>query len=241
MAECNSRFPKEVNMIIQNSMSNCRFCCVVSKANGEDPIGSALTYEHFLAMEMALPWTEKRLHENPVFARAIALIEKLILAHGIKIRGQLLVPDSEYSRPGYTCVLYYRRPAKLFAKFEKHEFMIPDTLVGSFVIDLLQTLSQSPTQLPDWEQYRQQTSHIRELMVCTDGNVDIACARFGHPIYHKLRSEFTTLFNPRRIGKDESKAYAKRTCSTNEGEPYGQLRVWRCSHVGGTPVRTHPH
>lgn len=45
-------------------------------------------------------------------------------------------------------------------------------------------------------------------MVCTHGNVDVACARFGYPIYKKLRQNYAA----------ESK---------------GQLRVWRCSHFGG--------
>ncbi len=195
-------------MIAQDSVNNCRFCCVVSKANGEDPIGSAPTYEHWLGLEIKLPWTEKCLRENPVLQSAISFIEKLILEHAIKIQGQLLVPDSEYSRPGYTRLLYYRRPAKLFAKFEKHEFIIPDSEVSSFVMALLETLLHLPKKVPDWEQYRQQTSQIRELMVCTDGNVDVACARFGYPIYRQLRSEFTTASN-------------------------GKLRVWRCSHFGG--------
>lgn len=195
-------------MVIQNSVNNCRFCCIVSKANGEDPIGSAPTYEHCIAIEMQLPWTEKRWQENPVLQSAMTLIQKLIFEHGINIKGQLLAPDSEYSRPDYTRVLYYRRPTKLFAKFEKHEFIIPDFEVGSFVMALLETLLQSPTVMPDWEQYRQQSNHIRELMVCTDGNVDVACTRFGYPIYRNLRSEYAVASN-------------------------GQLRVWRCSHFGG--------
>lgn len=192
----------------QDGLNNCRFCCVVSQANGEDPIGSAAIYEHWLAMEMAPPWSEKRLRENIVVQSAIALITKLMSEYGVKLQGQLIIPDQEYSHPGYTRLLYYRRPRKFFAKFEKHEFIVPDTLVVSFVIALLETLLQSPSHLPDWEQYRQKTSHIRELMVCTDGNVDVACARFGYPIYHKLRSEFATASS-------------------------GQLRVWRCSHFGG--------
>ncbi|MDF5716320.1 MAG: sucrase ferredoxin [Rhizonema sp. NSF051] len=195
-------------MMTQDFVNNCRFCCVVSKANGEDPIGSAPTYEHWLALEMKLPWTEKCLRENPVLQSAIPFIEKLNFEHGIKIRGQLLVPDSEYSRPGYTRLLYYRQPAKLFAKYEKHEFIIPDSEVGSFVMALLETLLHMPKEVPEWEQYRQQSRHIRELMVCTDGNVDVACARFGYPIYHKLRSKFATA-------------------------SHGKLRVWRCSHFGG--------
>jgi len=39
-------------------------------------------------------------------------------------------------------------------------------------------------------------------LVCTHGNVDVACSRFGYPIYEKLRKEYS----------DEN------------------LRVWRCSH-----------
>lgn len=32
-------------MIRQDSLSNCRFCCVVSKANGGDPIDSTRTFQ----------------------------------------------------------------------------------------------------------------------------------------------------------------------------------------------------
>lgn len=49
------------------------------------------------------------------------------------------------------------------------------------------------------------SDNIREILVCTHGNVDVACSRFGYPIYEKLRKEYS----------DEN------------------LRVWRCSHIGG--------
>jgi hypothetical protein len=188
----------------QNSLNNCHFCSVISKSNGEDPIGSADTYEHWLAMEMELPWSEKRLEENPIIAKAIALIHEKIKS-GINIRGQLIVPDREYSQPGHTRFFYYHRPANLFANFEKHEFIVPNGNVESFAIALLETIPKSPFQLTDWQKYRQNSSHIRELMVCTDGNVDLACGKFGSPIYQQLRSQYA--------GK--------------------QLRVWRINHFGG--------
>jgi hypothetical protein len=31
-----------------NTLNNCWLCSVVSKANGEDPIGTAGTYDHWL-------------------------------------------------------------------------------------------------------------------------------------------------------------------------------------------------
>jgi hypothetical protein len=76
---------KKMNPSIPN---NCHLCAVISKSNGEDPIGSADTHEHWLAMKMELPWSEQRLEENPLIAQAIALIHQKIES-GVNIRGQL--------------------------------------------------------------------------------------------------------------------------------------------------------
>jgi len=193
-----------MNEIRQNILNNCHFCSVISKSNGEDPIGSAETYEHWLAMEMELPWSEKRLEENSLIAKAIALISEKIES-GVNIRGQLIAPDREYSQPGYTRLFYYRRPTNMFATFEKHEFIVPNADVESLAIALIETIPHPPERLTDWQQYRQESSQIRELMVCTDGSVDLACGKFGSPIYQQLRSEYA--------GK--------------------QIRVWRINHFGG--------
>ncbi|WP_293165900.1 sucrase ferredoxin [Okeania sp. SIO2C9] len=73
---------------------------------------------------------------------------------------------------------------------------------------MLKELQQQPNELENFQQYQQQTSQIREMLVCTHANVDVACGRFGYPIYKKLRSEYA---------------------ATSQGN----LRVWRCSHFGG--------
>jgi len=46
------------------------------------------------------------------------------------------------------------------------------------------------------------------MLVCTHGNVDAACARFGYPIYKLLRDSYAA-------------------------QPGSNLRAWRCSHFGG--------
>lgn len=191
-------------MIIKPIETDRHFCSVVSKASGEDPIGTAELCEHWLIIELAQPWSEKFLHENPNIQQIQARVQERKATHGVKIRLMAIAPDREYSHPHTTRVLYYRRPSRLFAQFEKQEFILPDAEVVSLATALL----EQPDRLPDFEPYQQQTSHIRELLVCTHGNVDAACARFGYPIYEKLR-----------------KAYAAASD--------GQLRVWRCSHFGG--------
>jgi hypothetical protein len=184
--------------------SDCRFCSLISQANGEDPIGSAETLHNWFAIEIELPWSEKRLAEKPLLTKAIALMTQKI-ASGIKIIGQLIARDREYSQPGYTRLFYYRRPSNLFADFEKYEFLVPDADVGNFAIALLETIPHSLDRLKDGQKYRQKSSQIRELMVCTDGSVDLACGKFGSPIYQQLRSQYSR----------------------------EDLRVWRINHIGG--------
>jgi hypothetical protein len=112
-----------------------------------------------------------------------------------------IAPDREYTVSGFARVMYYQRPASLFAQFDRQEFLLPEEQLPALAIALF----QQPNQLPHFRKYQLPPTSTREIMVCTHGNVDIACARFGQPIYQQLRQH-----------------YASDT-----------LRVWRCSHFGG--------
>lgn len=52
-------------MLTEQTQTDCRFCSVVSKANGEDPIGTAATADHWLITEIPQPWSEKLFMEDP--------------------------------------------------------------------------------------------------------------------------------------------------------------------------------
>ncbi|YAF98127.1 MAG: sucrase ferredoxin [Nodularia sp. CChRGM 3473] len=191
-------------MSTNKTHNNCRFCSEISQANGEDPIGSAVTLEQYLIIEAAQPWPDKMWMEPDPMPQGVLDAFNFVWESGGAIRSLAIAPDKEYSHPDYNRVFYYRRPAQFFAQFEKHEFIVPHTLLGSLALALL----KNPGELPNFNQYRQPTNHIREILVCNHGNVDVACSRFGYPIYQKLRSE-----------------YAAATDSN--------LRFWRCSHFGG--------
>jgi len=180
--------------------SGCRFCSLVSKANGQDPIGSAGTYHHWLIAEIPQPWPTTIWQDNPLVAPVLEMV-KTLRQQGVYVRPLMIAPDREYSHPDYTRILYYRRPHSCFAEFEKQEFILPT----SEVVPLATALLQQPETLPDFERYRRDTHPVRELFVCTHGNVDVACARFGYPLYQQLRQDYA---GP-------------------------SLRVWRCSHFGG--------
>ncbi len=191
-------------MSTNKTQNNCRFCSEISQANGEDPIGSANNAEQYFIIEAAQPWPDNIwINPNSIPQDVLDPLQ-CIWGNGGSIRPLAIAPDKEYSHPGYTRVFYYRRPTKFFAQFEKHEFIVPHALLGSLALALV----KNPEELPNFDQYRQQTNHIREILVCNHGNVDAACSRFGYPIYQKLRSEYAA--------------------ATNRN-----LRFWRCSHFGG--------
>jgi hypothetical protein len=186
-------------------LADCRFCSIVSKANGEDPIGSAPEAQHWLVVELPQPWSAQMFQEDPAVQPVFALVKKLVL-RGIKLRPIAIAPDRHYSQPGYRRILYYRQPADAFTEFESSEYLVPEAEAMSLAIALLRSLEKRKfaLALTTFESYRQQ-SKTRDLLICTHGNVDAACARFGFPVYEQLRQDYSS----------------------------DRLRVWRCTHFGG--------
>ena len=179
--------------------------CVVSKANGEDPAGSATPFAGYLLVEVALPWKED-ITESRRFPEGLKeTIERARNAGSLdKLTG--LVPDPEYSREGHTRIILFRRPpGPFFAAYEKEEYVIPD----GELVTLVEALTAEPERLSRFARYREDASHVRDILLCTHGSRDICCGKFGCPLYKELRQRYAT-------------------------EPEGRrLRVWRTSHVGG--------
>ncbi|MFP4008834.1 MAG: sucrase ferredoxin [Spirulinaceae cyanobacterium] len=185
-----------------NNPEKCRFCCETSQQNGEDTLGTLFPFDSWCIIEAKQPWKYKIWMEaNPIPQTVLDLFREIHQAQKIKLRQLAIAPDPEYSRPNYTRILHYSRPSQFFAQYDKKDYLIP----SEWVAELILALYKQPKQLAKFDQYRQDTDKTREILVCTHGNVDAACARFGYPIYKQLRQDHTT--------------------------PH--LRVWRCSHFGG--------
>ncbi|BAY91161.1 MULTISPECIES: sucrase ferredoxin [unclassified Tolypothrix] len=193
-------------MVSNQTHNKCRFCSEISQANGEDPIGSANAVAQYLIIETQQPWPDLMwIEAEPMPPGVVEALNFLnYVTEPENIRPLAIAPDREYSIPGYKHVFHYRQPAGLFAEYEKQAFLVPDAEIGALALALI----KEPEKLGDFEQYRQDSNHIRELLVCIHGNVDVACSRFGYPLYKKLRSEYGAL-------------------------PHSNLRVWRSSHFGG--------
>ena len=229
-------------MLTQDALTDCRFCSQVSKANGEDPIGTARQADHWLVLEFAQPWTQEMFHEDPQITLFLKLLKQLFFKRGVIMQPILIAPDKEYSRLGETRVIYYHRSQKQFARFEKQEFIVPEAEFPRLVEALLKHLMKQPNEFSKFQRYQQDTSHIREILICTHGNIDAACARFGYPLYKKLRDEYAgNWVNKEGQGNADVQNWehhgGSSPLSPSTSLPHHlsttQLRVWRCSHFGG--------
>lgn len=185
-----------------------RFCSICAKQAGLDSAGSAYTYSHVLAAEIPLPWPESMYSEPGILPQELLDVRRLLIesyqrGNPLSISAFAIAPDAAYSRPGYRRVLSYRRPEGPFAIFEQEEYLAPEDDFGPLCWALL----VDHAALPRFEDYRQPATNMRDLMVCTHGAIDAACAKFGFPIFRQLR----------RMADQSA----------------GQFRVWRVSHFGG--------
>ena len=180
---------------------DCKFCSAISKANGEDPIGSAAKYDRLLIIEAVPPWPGAIWIEPGSMPQGVIDAFQLAWDQGINFRPLAIAPDRDCSITGFIRVLYFVRSSSLFASFTRQDYLVPLVKLSALVMALL----NRPEQLPLFKFYEQNSNWMRDLLVCTHGNYDVACSRFGYPIYQKLRQ-----------------AYAR-----------ADLRIWRCSHFGG--------
>ena len=190
---------------LPDNLADCRYCSQVSKAKGVDPIGSAPKVDYWILVEVAQPWPLAMFAENPMIGQMFSLVKQLVFRRGVMVRPIAIAPDPEYSTPGFTRIIYYRRPAQQFAKYLKEEYVVPEDQANALVLGLLNRLLGKENTVTPFLSYQQDTQHLREMLVCTHTQVDLACGRFGTPIYRQLRQQ-----------SDQS-----------------NLRIWQSTHFGG--------
>jgi hypothetical protein len=155
---------------------------VVSRAAGEDPAGTGGPFDALLALQIAPPWRRDVTESTPLPGEVRDAVAGLRTAGCVdKVVG--LVPDPEYSRDGRLRVLLWRRPGDgPFARYEKHEYLVPMAELAALVRALA-----DPGELRRFEGYREETP-ARDVLVCTHGSRDVSCGRFGYAVYSSLRS-----------------------------------------------------
>ena len=208
--------------------SERRLCSLVSRANGEDPIGSAKPVENRLIVELPQPWQRDALGSRRLVEGLRPVVE------GARDGGLLdafsaILPDREYSRKDHTRFLFLRRPSGPFAAYEKQDFLVPnDELVAA-----VGALLEGAGGLARFERYRQETGRVRDLLVCTHGSRDICCGKFGYPVYDLLRRRHAARGELRvwRTSHIGGHRFAPTMIDYPEGRYWGHLEPWAAEKV----------
>ncbi|MFP4324351.1 MAG: sucrase ferredoxin [Anaerolineales bacterium] len=181
------------------------YCNVLAQQQGLDPAGYADDFDAAFLLELPLPWPFAILLEPeklpPELVELIQIFIAMPQAERPRIRPLFIAPDDAYSRPGYRRFIYYTRPEGAFAAFTRTEYLLPEAEVGP----LIWALQQAPETVAAFDAYRVDAPDTRDILVCTHGARDAACAKFGYPLYRTLRDELAA----------------------------EHLRVWRVNHFGG--------
>ena len=183
------------------------YCNCLAKARGLDPGGHAHGFQDAIVVETPLPWRLDMMQKaGPLPQQVIDLLavwlEEYREGKGYRHLPMAIAPDPDYSSPGYRRVMRYTRPAGLMAQFDKVEYLAPESKVGA----LIWALYQDRNRLAEYERYRAaEYDMTRDILLCTHGAVDAACAKFGYPLYRYMRDSLADEY----------------------------LRVWRVSHFGG--------
>ena len=180
-----------------------QLCSIYSCDIGEDPVGSAPSWQRCLVLELPNPWKNK-VEDSTQFPSKVSDALAKTEAAGHPVRLQCVTPDPGYTAAGYTRIMLFYRQMTPAATFSRLDYVVPN----NYAADLATALIENSHTLRKFDQYREETNDVRDILVCTHGSRDTCCATFGFPIYERLRQEYAPLLN-------------------------GRLRVWRSSHLGG--------
>lgn len=198
-------------MSIITPTQKCKaFCNLLALGKGLDPGGHATPFETLLLLEAPLPWG------RDMYTTPGALPQEVIELYAFYVERYrqtgfwpalylfLIAPDEAYSQPGRRRVILFERDGDQMANFARTEYLVPEAEAGP----LVWTLAEEPEgagRFDAWKTADIPTNPTRDILVCTHGSVDAACAKFGFPLYR----------------------YMRRTHAADN------LRVWRVSHFGG--------
>jgi hypothetical protein len=180
------------------------YCNALAREKGLDPVGYAGMFDGAIVLEIPLPWPRKVFLDpdkvTPEVVETVQTFYALPPEQRPRLVPMAIAPDHEYSIPGFRRFIRFNRQPGA-AQFERIEYLVPEQHYGK----LAQAALIAPERLSEFAPYRVDAPETRDLMVCTHGAVDAACAKFGFTLYRYLRQN-------------------------HAGE---HLRVWRCTHFGG--------
>ena len=182
-----------MNFSSQPSAEN--YCNVQAVQLGLDPVGTAYDFDDAFIIEMPLPWRKSLYERDGPLPHALLDLYDVWSAEyeagkPYHHNSMLVAPDEsaeQVEQDERRTVIFYERPIHPFAYFMKTEYRVPVEEIGQ----ILWARYMQPEQMRQFERYRRaEFDRVRDILVCTHGSVDVACAKFGYPLYQMLRRTY---------------------------------------------------
>ncbi|MEO0457431.1 MAG: sucrase ferredoxin [Cyanobacteria bacterium P01_A01_bin.114] len=185
------------------------FCADCPSGQNELLIGTAPTVQCFVMIECPPPWgktidqakylpdTLRTMIADPQYARR-------------GIRFYLIKGDSTTDRRRPRLVIF-QRPQGFTAGYRAYELRLHD--LNEAAVQLAQYFA-SRSLPPKAEQLS-----TRDIFICTHGQYDACCSRYGYPFYRQAQQYLQT--------------HLQNDRPNNRQAPAAPVRLWQISHIGG--------
>lgn len=174
-------------------------CSELTRQSGNSLSGTALTYENYLLVECPPPWNSYDLETPRIPENLRAVGDEIYGNKPVKNR-ILLIYNPLYHQENTIRVLTFRKPPGCTRGYVGQEFFVSDI---NEVASLAHHCFTSPP-----EELGENRLKTRDILICTHGQNDRCCARYGNPLYRQGL----------KIIEDLSLT---------------DVRIWQTSHIGG--------
>ena len=175
------------------------FCAEESCQANEDPIGRASNHRYYVLIASPPPWTFYPLDSKCITSKLQAL--RSAIDEGAWSLRLVFIYNANYYKLGQTRLIIYYQTEESFSGYSKKEYILSDI---NDVVPIIERCIRNETL----EEFEDINIQPRIFLVCTHGNHDKCCSKYGNPFY---RQAITTL---------------KDLLLSN-------TRVWQGSHFGG--------
>lgn len=147
-------------------------CSVQTRQIGEQPAGSATAADHFLLVELPLPWPSK-IETHPMVAALPAP------PAGEKLRVLAIRRDGDDQLTTHQVISYRHTPGTPFTGFEGRQTSVS----SEDLADALAAIVSGSTQ------HLQPIVDVTDVLLCTHGSRDRCCGQFGTLLFAEMTLE----------------------------------------------------
>ncbi|NER30547.1 MAG: sucrase ferredoxin [Symploca sp. SIO1C4] len=174
-------------------------CAAFSRQSGEDIIGSGTNCQTYVLVECPTPWANNALETESLPENLKSLIAE-VKQNQLSVKFLLINNNETRKKDSRKILIYDQKNKGIIKGYSRKEFNVEN--IGQAAELIRQYFTDNTVSL-DCDDIV-----TRDILVCTHGNHDLCCGKYGAPFYTKALATISEL-------------------------SLRNIRIWRASHFGG--------